>query len=788
MAPKKNKKNKPNKSPFEKLFSSDVRADKGLQEIRDNIYSFAWSRARRDEAKLDWALSENGVDRNVLVKRPTKALSGPTGDHIDALPCWLLVNKRISADFLRFIYSVNQVDILVDLKATDTELNRAKLDKIVHLLQNANFQLYTKSARVRIHFPDKYPFQDLPKFNQHALDNIACALDEFQNLESLCVRVVPMQGPEDYELRLAAFPFYPMSMTNWSICMLNSTTFEWEPVLGEQLNQLDLAWTLFQDNGSLTAPVHAPIVAEKPAIHNDQTPSAKGTDDAQKNNEGYQKKTKNGSQKKKGRKKGAASISTDPPASKTTSEVPSADLSLRPKSPFLDPPTGVGSSSLPVHNTSSGTKSSPIKSSITEMHCSSAGESASTASPAYDAVEPARPRAPSSSSTKPESTSAAEHKTRREMSDEVTDNKKTVEECPVPASVTETAPRESVTQLGPQNASPTSSAASSVTLGRDQSDHENEVHDTFETSSHGGTTLRGAGPESEKPARKKRKNRKKGQKTQVSDTAATSVSLADSNDESEQQNSADIDGGCHAVFFSAESTNLILAEKGALEEQGWDGMFRHGHRPFPLSEIAELKPLDGHTRLLQYKRTNGNKGILEAGPDLDRLMRQKERLAARETERQAEKMRAKGKRKNKKVKEVMIRRKEPSDGLRRRFEDTKQRAASNQGSDLRKRFKEITAEGFEDAVPEAQGIGLEQTDSSDFSSDDTPSSPEQAHRLPLRQPRFGTSHDSYRNCPMGEQRLIEEVEDSDDDASVVRQYSDEGPPSVSDDESQRTEA
>lgn len=763
MAPKENK---PKKSPFAKLFSSDAQADEVLQKIRDRIYSFAWSRNRRDEAKLDWVLSENGVNRNVPLIWMTKMSMGSRRDRMDALPCWLhLVNRRISADFLRFIYSVNELDIIVDLKATDTELNRAKLDKILNLLQNVNFRRHTRSARVRIHFPDQYPLHDLPAFNQHTLDSIAYALDEFQQLAQLSVRVVPMQGPEDYELRLAAFPFYPLSMTNWSIRMLNSETYSWDPVAGEQAHHLDLAWDLFQEDGTLTAAVHAPIVAEKTATHSEQTPKVKGADDAQKNLEGSQKK--NGSQKRKSRKKKAASTATEPPATKTTPEVPSA----------LE---GARSSPVTVHEEVFGAKPSQTISSITEMHHGSVGESARAVSLTCDAVGATPQGAPSPLSTTPESTCAAEHNLGREVSDEATENKKTVEEHPGPASVSETAPDESVTQLRPQNAPPTSSAPSSVTLGRDQSDDGNESCDTSQDPPQGETTLRGAGPNCEKPARKKRRNRKKGKMTQVADTG-TSASIVEPNDESGQKNYAETEEKLHAVFVSAETADIILAD------QAWEGLFIHGQRPFPLSEIVELKPLDGNTQLLVYTKANGKQGILKGGPDLDRIMRQKERLAVRETERLAEKMRVKGKRKNKKVKEVMIRRKEPSDDLRRRFEDTKQQAASNQGSDLRKRINEIRAEGLEDAMPEAQVIRYEETDSSGFSSD-TPSSPEQAHRLPLRPSQSGMSSVPYRSRPMSEQRLVEEVEDSDDDASVVRQYSDEGPISVSDAESHSTAA
>lgn len=773
---------KPQKSPFAKLFSSDAQADKHLEKIRDKIYSFAWSRDRRDDAKLDWVLSENGVNRNVPLEWLRDAPSGSKRHNIDALPCWLhLVNKRISADFIRFIYSVNDLDVLVDLKANDTELNSAKLEKIVDLLQNVNFQRYTRSARVRIHFPDKYPFQDLPALNQHTLDNIARALDGFHRLTHLSVRVVPMQGPEDYELRLAAFPFYPMSMTNWTIRILNSNTYNWDLVAGEQIHHLNLAWNLFQEDGSLTATVHTPTVSEKSAIHNDRTLEAKDANNVGKNLEGGQKK--NGSQKRKGRKSRALSAATAPTASRTTSETLSADLSLRPITPSLHTLKDARSVSAPVHDSGSGAEPSQTKSSsTTEVPLGLAGETPGTVSSTYDTAAVAGQRVPSSSLSKPESTSPAEFNHAPEVSDVAVESENTAEQDPSPASLVEAVPDESLSEQRPQEASPPSSAPSSVTLGRDQSDDENEAHDTVQESSQVETALRGAGAGSEKPARKKRKNRKKGKKTQSTGTTDISASSIQSSGDSGQQNPAETENTIHAFYIRSDSADGIVAE-----ERDWEGLFSN-RRTLPLSEIAELKPMPDNPQLLQYTKTNGKRGVLVRNSDLDRILRQKERLAAGEAERQAEKMRAKGKRKNKKVKEVMIRRKEPSDGLRRILEDTKRQAASNQGSELRKRLNEITGEGSEKPVPDFQDNSTEETDSSGFSSDDTPSSPEQPYGLLVRSSHPGRSSVSYRAPPMGEQRLIEEVEDSDDDASVVRQYSDEGPPSISDAESQSTAA
>jgi hypothetical protein len=806
---------RPQKSPFAKLFSSNEQADKQLQKIRDRIYSFAWSRDRRDEAKLDWILSENGVNRNVHLKWMEDALSGPNRHHIDALPCWLLlVNKRISADFTRFIYSVNDLDVLVDLKANDTELNKAKLDKIVNLLQNANFQRYTRSARVRIHFPDKYPFQNLPVFNQHALEDIALALDGFQELTHLSIRVVPMQGPEVYELRLATFPFYPMLMTNWSVRMFNSRTCNWELVGGEQLHHLNLAWDLFQETGSLTATVHAPGDAEKPATDTHQAPQDKGVADVPKNLEVGQKR--NGSQKRKGRKLKALSIAAASSANNTTSKVPSADLPLPSSSPSLDISKGSRSISVSIHHSGSGAETSQANLSITELPTRSAEKPPSTVSPACEATETAHQSTSPAPSSKSETTSILKHNSASEVSGEAVKGEHTAEQHPCPVGSIEAAPEESVNQQRSRNASLSSSAPSSVTLGRDQSDDEVEIHDSVEQPEQVETTLRGAGADSAKPARKKRKNRKKGKKIQLTDTAGIQ-----SNDDSGQQIPVELEGKGRALLITDGNEERIVPIDGH-----WDGIFPHGQRPFPLAEIAELRPWNGSEQCFEYKRTNGNYGVISRGPDLDRIIRQRERKAAEETERQAEKMRSKGKRKTKKVKEVMLRRKEPSDGLRRRFEDTKQLASSKQGSDLRKRISEIVGDGFHRAIPESQVNNPEETDSSNSSPEDTPSSPEQARGLPLRSEYLGMSSVSNRRQPssssqapvsrfsrppqvfevfydlntggedprverrnrqMDEQRLVEEVEDSDDDASLVSQYGDEGPPSISDDESQSPE-
>lgn len=200
-------------SPLLNLFGVDRPGPGGsLQHIRDKMYSHVWSRVRRDGSKSDFVVSENGVNRNV----PERALEDPYGRRKPVLlpppACNLhLVNKQISKDFARYIHTMNDLEVDVDLKALQTDEGQAALNKVVALLRNPNFQKHTRRARIRIHFPAEYPVANLPAFNQTALNDIAFALDDFQNLGHVAIRIVPGQGTLlDYELPLATFPFYPM--------------------------------------------------------------------------------------------------------------------------------------------------------------------------------------------------------------------------------------------------------------------------------------------------------------------------------------------------------------------------------------------------------------------------------------------------------------------------------------------------------------------------------------------------------------------------------------------------
>lgn len=250
-------------SPFLKLFGSDPVDHFGivrpLQNIRDKIYFYAWSRHRRDDHKLDWVVSQWGFNRNVPERHIPRTPYGTAAfKRLNELPCNLhLANKQVSQDFARYIYSVNKLEIDIDLKAVHSEKNASAFQNIIHLLRNPNFSNFTKAARVRIHFPDQYPAQNLPDINGQALLGIAESLDKFQRLEHLEIRIVPMQGqPLDYELRVAAFPFYPLRMANWSIQILDTTKrpYTWDLLDDKKAAHLDEAWVLSVKAASLATP------------------------------------------------------------------------------------------------------------------------------------------------------------------------------------------------------------------------------------------------------------------------------------------------------------------------------------------------------------------------------------------------------------------------------------------------------------------------------------------------------------------------------------------------------
>lgn len=289
-------------SPLLKLFGPNPvvnGAEVDLRKIRDLIYSHAWSRERRDDQKLDFVVSQWGVNRNVPERFiPDTPYSTSAFQHSENLRCNLhLVNKQISSDFCRFIYSVNDLEIDIDLKPDHIPQAEIKLQKVAALLRNPNFHKYTQSVRIRIHFPSKYPINHLPALNQQALDNIVCALDQFQQLQYIVIRVVPSHEEAlDYELRVAAFPFYLMRMTRWSLRVLNLATYKWDLIGNQQVSALDKAWELYQETGSLSA-AKGDFAAIKTGLTKDSALSVASSTASS---------NMNGSQKRKQRKRKAA--------------------------------------------------------------------------------------------------------------------------------------------------------------------------------------------------------------------------------------------------------------------------------------------------------------------------------------------------------------------------------------------------------------------------------------------------------------------------------------------------
>lgn len=247
-----------------KLFGADPTDPLGntrpLREIRDKIYSHAWSRERRDVGKHDWVVTQWGFNRNVPERYvPETPYATAPYQRLEELPCNLhLANKTISSDFLRYIYTQNSLEVDIDLKAVFTEQGAASFDKLLQLLQNPNFSMYTQVARVRIHFPVKYPLNNLPEFNLKALNKVAATFDNFKQLRHMVIRTVLSQGsPLDYELRVAAFPFYPNKMTDWSIRVLNNSPsrfqYPWDIIGPQQVQVLDKAFNIYVKTDNMLA-------------------------------------------------------------------------------------------------------------------------------------------------------------------------------------------------------------------------------------------------------------------------------------------------------------------------------------------------------------------------------------------------------------------------------------------------------------------------------------------------------------------------------------------------------
>lgn len=329
--PKKLVPSKPNKhtstKSFDimKLFSNDGRIVPGgvtgrtAADIRRIIYNYVWSRDRRDESKNDFVVSEFGTDRNVMHYSHYYDQDGELRRKSHLLNhCNLMfANKQIAAEFLQFVYSVNTLEIDVDLKGQDTPEARAALGNIVARLEaNPYYQKYTKAIRVRIHFPDNYPLHSLPAINQIVLEEICDFINGCQSVSMLGFHAIMMEGLNDYELRYVAFPFYPLKFTDWNISVLNMQTYRFDRVQREELHYLNLAWDHYVEHGSLTGKIprgqhkNSPVPTRpgSPELADPQnTTLQQGTMKDATNgpvSSKHNTKNKNGSKKKKGRKSG----------------------------------------------------------------------------------------------------------------------------------------------------------------------------------------------------------------------------------------------------------------------------------------------------------------------------------------------------------------------------------------------------------------------------------------------------------------------------------------------------
>ncbi|KUI52567.1 hypothetical protein VP1G_00023 [Cytospora mali] len=669
-----------------KLFGDDP--DGELQKIRNSIYSYIWSRDRRDEGKLDWVLSQNGINRNV----PERFIEGTPYEtaafrSIRELSCWLiLANKEISADFTRYIYSINDLEVDVDLKANHTAQSKAKLSKIITLLQNPNFVRYTQNIRIRIHFPDKYSFQDLPSFNQHALEGIATTLNGFEQIKHLAVRIVSMQDPRDYELRLAAFPFYPMSLTNWSIHMFNDTTSNWDIVSGEQIHRLNLAWTAYQATGSLTARVNTGV-AEKNEVSGGQSLDRKEMDNLPKKPVAVL--NKNGSQKRKSRKMRAASAVAT--GIKSASATPSVAASSRPSSPHPAPMETDGASpsfgmKLPEDKAPSCFKASDL-----EPFREPSDNCSSTDVSVISTTGPSPPPLPPLSPVKNLVT-----ETPAQPSEVSPDKRDLTAITPPTPNVGGTANSKELSDfMFPQASSPPSPATSSVTLGRSQDEVENPLA-TARVSD--GATPSADGVDSKEPLQKKRRNRKKSKKPKVADSADAPVECAEdqmaiagvqlNKGEGENDVSPNKKAG-----ITEEELGFVRYIEELQRQYGQTLWYLTTNQDIPLSELADLKPYSASHCLAM--KADGSHFIMPRTREVNRYLRQKERIAASDLEKDAQRMKTKEKRQSKKVKEVLIRRKGPSNNLRRQAEDTKQPKAGNDSSDLEKIVKESGNNDFD---------------------------------------------------------------------------------------------
>ncbi|ROV93574.1 hypothetical protein VMCG_08059 [Cytospora schulzeri] len=703
--------NKMQPSPLLKLFGDDP--DGKLQEVRDKIYSYVWSRDRRDEGKLDWVLSQNGINRNVPERLIEDTPYGSAAfKSIHELPCWLnLANKQISADFTRYIYSINDLEVDVDLKAIHTAENEAKLQRVTTLLQNPNFVCYTRVVRVRIHFPEKYSFQDLPAFNQRALEGIATILDGFEQIERLAVRVVSMQGPMDYELRLASFPFYPMSLTNWSIRMFNDATSKWDLISGEQLHQLNLAWDVYHATGCLTAQVNTRIDKED-IVPGGQAFDVEGIDCLPKKPVTVQHK--NGSQKRKARKMRESAAATCTEVSTT----PSAAAFSRPSSPVptslsADCPYLSRGTDLPESGLSLQSRSTNLEPSRDPSEARPTPELL-----VVSAISPSQPPSPPLSPIKvkvlkPDSTA--------ELS--ASDTSGEVVVTPVDSSVTspEKHDRTAITQPltkmeervdanepteaeEPQASRPPSPAPSSVTVCESLDEAEN-VYESVRAPD-------GVAPlydelDSKPPLRKKRRVRRKPKRSKAADAqtipgegaeeqlvASGGQLNQDDNENAITQREAD---------FKDDQTNLSSDLQMLQLGSGFTLWQFDTSLDVPMSEVTDVEPLTDS--LCIATKTDGTKYVMRRTREVSWRLRKKERALARQLEKEAQKIKAKEKRQSKKVKEVLVRRRAPSHNLRRQIEDKNLQKVGKQPSSSKKNAQKLSDLEVDDREKEVVASG-----------------------------------------------------------------------------------
>ncbi|KAK7749652.1 hypothetical protein SLS53_000230 [Cytospora paraplurivora] len=668
--------------PLMKLFGHDPEGK--LKTIRDQIYSYVWSRDRRDEAKLDWVLSQYGVNRNVPERFIDDAPHDAAYKSIKWLRCGLiLANREVSADFARYIYSTNELEIDVDLKASHTALNEAKLHKLLTLLQNPNFARYSRVVRVRIHFPDKYPFQDLPAFNQRALEDIATTLNGFEQIQKLDVRIVPMQGPQDYELRFATFPFYPISFTGWSISMLNDTTSNWDIVGGQQIHRLDQAWDIYQATGFLTVRVAMGFYENKSVPHGKVT--GKNTVSLSKGLKTLQ--NKNGSRKRKDRKKRAASdTDTD---TESDSATPTVTTSLRGNSPVPTPKQHDRTTSLPATELLEGHIEYQLEPSDKGLSVASYDERSSASEPpgsvsfAVCTEGPFQPPSPPTSLSNLSKVGPAVDKSRSGTSCEV-------EMTPPVSSVassddhdaiaiTQSAtkvdgmvePKAATEVYSLQTSLPPSPVLSLMAPGGIQAVEPLSTDTMVSREAVYSTDEQDNNP----MPKKKRGNRKKSKKSKKAGTTTVGINNGGQLGNNETDVGQNDIGPTHENQVGLEGLEVPQVEKEQVFVQF------AAKTAIRFSELVDLQPFVG--AYCVGTKANNHKFLMFRTPEAERHLRHRARLAAYQLEKEAEKTKAKKQRQLRKANQILMRRRGPSGNSRRVTEDGRHQSLPTTMSDPR---------------------------------------------------------------------------------------------------------